>query len=149
MTPVVVGLVAAGVGLVGTILFAAFKSDSQSKADSVAAEIRTAAIKRGYDGNGDGVPDAIGVCGSTNAAIQKDFGSACATLKQNNDKVDTNAAIANVSVVVMILGLGTAAGWYLFAPKRDDAKAAAIKHAPVLTPYAGYGNGGLLLSGSF
>jgi hypothetical protein len=153
MTPVVVGLVVAGVGLAGTIIFAAFKADSQSKADTVATEIRTAAIKRGYDGDGDGVPDAKGVCGSTNPTIQKDFANACATLQSNNDKVDTNATIANVSVFVMIAGAATAAGWYLFAPKRDDAQGSA-KAVPkakpaVLTPYAGYGSGGFILSGSF
>lgn len=154
MTPVVIGLVATGVGLAGAIIFAAFKADSQTKADTVATEIRSAAIKRGYDGDGDGVPDAKGVCGSTNATIQKDFGNACTTLKDNNDKVDTNATIANVSVVVMLVGAATAAGWYLFAPKRDEsggsAKAAPKSPStPVLTPYAGYGTGGFLLSGSF
>lgn len=154
MTPVIIGLAATGVGLAGAIIFAAFKADSQSKADTVAAEIRSAAIKRGYDGDGDGVPDAKGVCGSTNPTIQKDFGNACATLKDNNDKVDTNATIANVSVVVMVLGAATAAGWYLFSPKRDDSKGSA-KAKPlspsttVLTPYAGYGSGGFILSGSF
>lgn len=155
MTPVVIGLVAAGVGLAGTIIFAAFKADSQTKADTVAGEIRNAAIKRGYDGDGDGVPDAKGVCGSSDATIQRDFGNACTTLKQNNDKVDTNATIANVSVVVMIVGAATAAGWYLFAPKRDEgsgtAKATPKKSpsTPILTPYAGYGSGGFVLSGSF
>lgn len=156
MTPVVIGLVAAGVGLAGTIIFAAFKADSQTKADTVATEIRNAAIKRGYDGDGDGVPDAKGVCGSSSADIQRDFGNACATLKQNNDKVDTNATIANVSVVVMIVGAATAVGWYLFAPKRDDSKGSAkatprplTPTSPVLTPYAGYNSGGFVLSGSF
>ncbi len=161
MTPVVVGLVAAGVGLAGTILFAAFKAESQTKADTVATEIRDAAIRRRYDGDGDGVPDAKGVCGSTNAGVQKDFGSACATLQQNNDKVDTNATLANVSVVVMLLGAATAAGWYLFAPKLDDVgDSSALKRsasrsvgAPPLTlavvPHAGFRSGGLSLSGSF
>jgi len=122
----------------------------------VAREIRDAAVKRGYDGDNDGTPDAKGVCGSSNATIQKDFGNACTTLKQNNDKVDTNATIANVSIVVMIVGLATAGGWYLFAPKRDESKAADNKplgpkpaSTPILTPYAGYGSGGFVLSGSF
>lgn len=158
MTPVVIGLVAAGVGLAGTIIFAAFKADSQSKADSVADEIRDAAIRRGYDGDGDGTPDAKGVCGSSNPTIQRDFANACGTLRENNDKVDTNATIANVSVVVMVLGLATAAGWYLFAPKRDDSAPSTASAAkptpkrisvPLLAPYAGYGSGGFILSGSF
>ena len=145
MTPVIIGLSIAGVGLAGGIIFAAFKADSQSKADSVTNSIRDAAAKRGVS--------SAGVCTSTNATIQKDFGAACQTLKQNNDKVDTNATIANVSLIVMGVGLVTAAGFYLFGPKRDDEKtgsATPIKPAsPVLTPYAGYGNGGFVLSGSF
>ena len=148
MTPVIIGLAAGGVGLVGAIIFAAFKADAQSKADTVANEIRTAASRRGVT--------PTGVCSSSDATIQKDFGNACTTLKENNDKVDTNATIANVSIVVMILGLATAGGWYLFAPKRDDSKAADNKNPlgpkappPLLTPYAGYGSGGFVLSGSF
>jgi hypothetical protein len=153
MTPVIIGIAAAGVGLAGAIIFAAFKADSQSKADSVAREIRDAAVKRGYDGDKNGVPDAKGVCTDTTPAIQKDFSNACATLKQNNDKVDTNATIANVSLIVLGVGAVTAIGWYLFAPKRDDqgsSSSGAIKPtAPVLTPYAGYNNGGFVLSGQF
>lgn len=152
MTPVIIGLAAAGVGLAGAIIFAAFKADSQTKADSVAREIRDAAVKRGYDGDKNGVPDAKGVCSDSSAAIQKDFSNACTTLKQNNDKVDTNATIANVSLVVMGIGAVTAVGWYLFAPKRDDQPptTGAVKpSAPVLAPYAGYNNGGFVLSGQF
>ncbi len=162
MTPVVIGLVAGGIGLAGAIIFAAFKADSQTKANSVAGEIRDAAIRRSYDGDGDGRPDAKGVCNDTSAAVVKDFGNACATLKENNDKVDTNATIANVSLVVMGVGLLTAAGWYLFAPKREDQQSGAAgaksdqarrdsvrPTPPILVPYAGYGNGGFVLSGSF
>lgn len=155
MTPVYIGAVAAGVGLVGTILFAAFKADAQSKANSVAGEIRSAAIKRSYDGDKNGIPDGKGVCSDTDPTIHDAFGNACATLKSNNDKVDTNATLANVSVVIMIAGAATAAGWYLFAPKREDhgtnlpSTSSVKRHSPVLVPYAGYGSGGLVLSGSF
>ena len=90
---------------------------------------------------------------STNAAIQKDFGSACTTLKQNNDKVDTNATIANVSLVVMGVGArsrpsaGTSSRRSATISARPTG--ASKPAAPVLTPYAGYGNGGFILSGSF
>lgn len=144
MVPVYAGLAAAGVGLVGAIVFAAFKADAQSKADAVANDIRRAAQLRGIPSQG--------VCSSTNPTIQKDFGSACTTLQDNNDKVDTNATIANVSLVVMGVGLVTAAGWYLFAPKREEAKAAKATvptTKPVITPYAGWGSGGLSVSGAF
>jgi hypothetical protein len=158
MAPVFIGLTAAGIGLAGAIIFAAFKADSQTKADSVARSIRDAAIKRGYDGNKDGIPDASGVCTDQTPAIKKDFTDACTTLQSNNDKVNTNATIANVSLVIMGVGAVTAVGWYLFAPKRDDqppsstassGAAKTIKNTTVLTPYAGYGNGGFVLSGSF
>ena len=156
MTPVIIGLAAAGVGLFSAIIFAAFKADAKSEADDVAKEIRDTAIQRGFDSDNNGEPDAMGVCASSNETVRKDFGGACTTLKQNNDKVDANAAIANVSVVIMFLGLGTAAGWYLFSPKRDDSHgdpksppSAFRPTAPVIKPYAGFGSGGLTLSGSF
>ena len=58
MWPAYVGIGVAGVGLGLTIIFAAFKADSQSKADAVATSIREAALKprlpnypNGYDGD--------------------------------------------------------------------------------------------------
>jgi hypothetical protein len=150
MTPVYIGLTFAGIGLVGAIVFAAFKADAQSKADSVANEIRSAAAARGLN--------TQGVCSNSNPSVQKDFGTACKTLKENNDKVDTNATVANISLVVMGVGLLTAAGWYLFAPKRDEGRASSdrsdksktvVSERPVLTPWVGYQTGGLTLSGAF
>lgn len=140
MWPGYAGIGVAGAGLIGVILFAAFKADAQSKADAVASEIRDAANKRGIS--------SVGVCSSSNAAIQKDFGGACATLKQNNDKVDTNATIANVSAGVMVVGGIFATAWLIAVPmvNRKRNKSAEL---PVITPYAGYGNGGFTLSGSF
>ncbi len=150
MFPVYAGLALGGVGLVGAIVFAAFKADAQSKADSVATEIRTAAVARGLP--------TTGVCSNPNPSVQRDFGTACKTLRENNDKVDTNATVANVSLVVMGVGLVTAAGWYLFAPKRDEGRTGANgsrhvgaeqKPRPVLTPWVGYEVGGLSVSGAF
>ncbi len=140
MWPGYAGIGVAGAGLIGVILFAAFKADAQSKADAVAQEIRDAANKRGIS--------SLGVCSSTNASIQKDFGGACSTLKQNNNKVDTNATIANVSGVVMGVGAAFAISWLIVVPivNRKRNKSAEI---PLITPYAGYGNGGFTLSGSF
>ena len=140
MWPGYAGIGVAGAGLIGVILFAAFKADAQSKADAVASEIRDAASKRGIS--------SVGVCNSSNTTIQKDFGGACNTLKQNNDKVDTNATIANISGVVMGVGAAFAISWLIAVPivNRKRNKTAEI---PVITPYAGYGNGGFTLSGSF
>lgn len=149
MAPVYAGLVVGVGGLVSAIVFAAFKADAQSKADAVANDIRRHASLRGISSQG--------VCSSSNAQIQRDFGNACKTLRDNNDKVDTNAAIANISLVVMGVGLATAAGWYLFAPKRDDAKTGDSTRksperkaqTPILTPYGGWNSAGLTLSGEF
>jgi hypothetical protein len=143
MTPVYIGLGAAGIGLVSAIVFAAFKADAQSKADTVANDIRTAATARQLP--------AQGVCNNAGAP---EFANACKTLRDNNDKVDTNATIANISLVVMGVGLVVAGVWYLAGPKRDDAKPAAARlprapTRPVLTPYAGWNNGGLSLAGEF
>jgi hypothetical protein len=149
MTPVYVGLAVGGVGLLGTIIFAVAKADAQSKADSVAANIRDFAT-------GSKPPlSSSGIC--SNGPVVRgnaQLANACQTLKDNNDKVNTDATLANVSVVVMVVGVATAAGWYLFAPKRDDQPATTGSRAPLkptatVTPYAGYGNGGLLLSGTF
>lgn len=140
MTPVYVGLGVGGVGLIGTIVFFAFKTDAQSKADKVAADIRAAATARGIPSQG--------ACNST-APSAADLKNACATLKDNNSKVDTNATIANISAVVMGVGLLTAGIWYLAGPKRDDNPKSAERKPmrPTLTPYAGWQSGGLMLSG--
>jgi hypothetical protein len=144
MAPVYAGLVVGGLGLVGAIVFAAFKSDAQSKADSVANEIRGAAQQRGIPSKG--------VCTSSSASVQKDFGNACQTLEDNNSKVDTNATIENVWLVVMGVGLVTAAGWYLFGPKKEaDAAPAPEAASPSLRvePYAGWRSGGVNVGGTF
>jgi hypothetical protein len=141
MAPVYVGLVVAGVGLAGAVVFAAFKADAQSKADTVASDIRGAAIER-----------RISTVGACHNASAPELGPACKTLTNNNDKVDTNALIANVSLGVMGAGLLFTAAYYLAATKNDDAappQAARAPQRPVLTPYAGWGNGGLSLSGEF
>ncbi len=142
MTPVYVGLGVAGFGLLSTIVFAIFRADAQASADDNAQKIRAAAAGRG-------LPSA-GVCNNPNAP---EFARACETLRENNDKVDTNATIANVSAVVAGVGLAGAAIWYLAAPKRDDPKSsptvgqARAPKRPALTPWAGWNAGGLTISG--
>lgn len=144
MTPVYAGLGAAGLGLVSAIVFAAFKADAQSKAETVAADIRNAAAARG-------IP-AQGACNNPNAP---EFAGACQTLKDNNSKVDTNATVANVSLVVMGVGLAVAGVWYLAGPKRDDGQPEAPAQGkrpptrPQVTPWAGWNTGGLSVAGEF
>lgn len=142
MTPVYVGLAVGGVGLVSTILFAAFRASAQSKADDVANQISTAARTRNIS--------TKGLC--NDPSQQATFGQACETLRDNNSKVDTNATIANVSAVVAVAGVLTAAGWYLFAPKRGSGRGEKDSTASTkvnLTPYGGWDGGGFQLTGTF
>ena len=128
MVPVYAGLGVGGVGFVSAIVFAIFKADAQSKANAVAREIRTAALERGIQ--------AQGACNNPSAP---EFDNACKTLTDNNDKVDTNAAIANVSIGVGVAGLLFAGIWYLAAPKENKAGGSTSW----LTPYGGRRNVGL------
>lgn len=145
MTPVYVGLGVAAAGLVSAVVFAAFKSSAQSDADSVANTIRSEANARSIPSQG--------VCHNASAP---EFAKACATLQDNNSKVDTNATIANVSFGVMGAGLVFAGVWYLAAPKSTDAKPSSAAGRPnrepkmtVFSPYATSRGGGFSLSGRF
>ncbi len=60
-------------------------SSDGARCGPLAEEIRRAAIQRGYDGDKDGQPDAMGICTSTDPVIQRDFGKACADLKTCGD----------------------------------------------------------------
>jgi hypothetical protein len=134
MTPVWIGLGFAVVGTGVAIGFYFAKTSAQDNANQIANEIRTKG----------GTP---GICSSTKPADVQKFGKACTALKDNNDKVDADATVANVAVVVAALGAATALGWYLFAPKKHEEKSSAFK--PVITPQVAPGYGGLGLSGSF
>lgn len=142
MLPVYLGAGAAALGITTAIVFAIFKSDAQSSAEQVEADIRN---------NG----GTSGTCSSTDAATVRKFGAACDALRSNLDKVDTNATMANIGVGVAIVGAATAVGWYLFAPKRDgDTKSAAGRRpkepsGPELMPLVGRGTMGLQIGGSF
>lgn len=139
--PGFVGVGVTGVGIVSAIVFAAFKADAQSKADAVANDIRAKAGTR-----------AQGICSSTTTADVQRFGPACQTLKDNNDKVDTNATIANVS-----LGIAIAAGIFtaIYLPvavhknKKLRENKAGVLPPPTFTPYAGPSSGGFTLTQSF
>jgi hypothetical protein len=133
MAPVYVGIGVTVVGIAGIIIFAAAKSDAQKSADTVADQIRAAAGRQGIS--------AKGICSSP----PNNFVDACNTLKDNNDKVDTDALLANVSIGVAAVGAATALGWYMFGPKRDSKSA----HATTIAPYAGLGTGGINVLGTF
>ena len=122
MTPVYIGLGVGAAGLVSAVAFGIAKASAQSKADAVASEIVNASNKEGLNSKG--------VCNNPNAG--PNYGPACEALKSNNSTVNTDAAIANISIAVMGVGIVTAAGFYLFGTKRDTATNARWK--PVLSP---------------
>jgi hypothetical protein len=137
MVPVYIGAVVAVVGAgvaVGVGVIA--KASAQNSADSVATQIRT---------NG----GTQGVCSRTDAATVKKFGNACAALADDNSKVDTDATVGNVGLAVGIAGAAFALGWYLFAPKKEEARQAALWKTYTVSPILGLRENGLALSGAF
>lgn len=137
MWPVYVGLGVGAAGGITAILFAIFKGQAQGKADDVAADIRTKAAQYNQP--------AQGAC--NNPALKPTFDRACSTLRDNNDKVDTNATIANIGLTVMAVGLVGAGVYYLAGPKHGEKKDEKKDGALKLSPWAGYQSGGLTLSG--
>jgi hypothetical protein len=145
MTPVWIGLGVAVVGAGVAVGFALAKNSAQENADAIALEIRA---KNG--GSSKSLTTGQPICSSTSKADQDKFGRACLALKDNNDKVDADATIANIAIVVGALGAATALGWFLFAPrKKDEAPAQATWKVPEIRPVYAPGYGGLSLSGTF
>ena len=137
MTPVYVGLGVAGVGTVAAIVFGIFRGKAQDNANSVAAQIASAYKSQTNSSS------SKGACNSGLSTLT----SACATLKDNNNKVSDDATGANVSIGIAAAGAVFAGAWYLFAPKKDDEKAPTTGAHPVLRPWATWNAGGLSLSG--
>jgi hypothetical protein len=135
MFPVYIGGALVVIGVADAIIFGLAKTNAQDSANQVANDIR----------KNNGGP---GVCASTNANDQRKFGAACTALKDNNSKVDTDATLANIGIGVAIGGVVLAAGWYLFAPKKD-ATAASLRNGPRLTPLIGGDLQGAAFGSSF
>lgn len=139
MTPVWIGLGVGTAGLASAIVFAVAKGQAQDSADEVANDIRVAAEKRGRS--------ATGICNDPSA--QADFAAACALLQSNNDKVDTNATIANISLAVMAVGYIGAGAWYVFAPKPDSGAKTGAATVRSVHPFPTRDGGGLAVVGTF
>jgi hypothetical protein len=126
MVPVWIGL---GVGIVGgatAILFAAFKSEANSNAQSVATQIDHAASASGVQASKD-------LCSNPPQNLQH----GCQTLQNDNSLVDADASAANVGLGVGIAGVAFGLGWYLFAPKREaapTAMGASGTFVPIVNP---------------
>ncbi|CAN5792135.1 hypothetical protein BH09MYX1_BH09MYX1_27110 [soil metagenome] len=124
-------------GLIVGISFAVARSGAQDKADQTEATIKTAAAKTNPP------TPTQGLC---NAPPSGDFAKACTTLKDNQNAVDTDNAIAIVGVTVGIAGLVGMGLYYLLAAKKDPARAASM---PVFSPWIAPHVGGGALSFSF
>jgi hypothetical protein len=147
MFPVYIGAGLAGAGVVTAVLFGIFRSQAVSSMNDASTEII----------NGGGGP---GICSSTATANVNKYGAACSALQQDIDHANTDTTIANVGIAVAVIGVVGGAAWYLFSPKKDDTadSAPAPTSAPpapqgakidVVTPWMGWGSGGLSVRGSF
>lgn len=119
------------------IAFLIAKNGAQDKADSTEKTIRDAAIANKYP--------TQGICSAPPTA---QFSSACTTLKDNQNAVDTDALVANIT-----LGIGIAATvgtvlYYLLAAKKDPAKTGALPPV-VVSPWIGANIGGGSLALTF
>ncbi len=134
LVPVFIGAAVAVGGFGTAIAFAIAKSSAQSSATSLANEITAAGGTRG-------------TC--VNPAPGSRFYAACNTLADDNNKVNTDATIANIGLAAGITGAALALGWYLFAPKREAETSTTQTSATTLVPLVAPHTGGLSFSGSF
>jgi hypothetical protein len=136
MTPVWVG---AGVGLAGfvtAILFGVFKGAAQNSYNTQAATIQAGLLNKSQ---------WQGAC--THPSSDLSLTNACASLTSDGNDVNNDATAANVGIAIGVVGLGFAAGWYLFAPK--DAAQGSKTAWPRVEPLVGPRVGGLSVGGSF
>jgi hypothetical protein len=135
MVPVWIG---AGVGLAGfatAVILGAMKGSAQSSYDTQVSVIEQGISKSQWPG----------AC--TRLSTNTSLTTACASLASDGNDVNNDAMAANIGIVVGAVGVGFAAGWYLFAPKAgaDGAKTAM----PLVQPIIGPRIGGLSVTSSF
>jgi hypothetical protein len=137
MVPVYIGGAIAVAAFGTSIVMLIVKGNAQSNADSVAAAIRS---KGGH----------AGVCSSSNAQDVATFGKACSALNDDNNAVNTDAAIGNVALGVGVLAVLATGAYYLAGTKKDSTSTVtASAPRPVVAPMIGPRVGGLSISGSF
>jgi hypothetical protein len=141
----ILGGVVAVAGFVTAGVLGVAKSNAQTNADSLTQQIRTAADdpKNQWDRN------AGGPCSTKQSAnVQRIFGKACAALNDNNDKINTDATIANVALGVGLVATAFTIVWAAVAVRRE--KHTTAWHPPVVvTPIIGQGTGGLTIGAAF
>ncbi len=134
LVPVWVGAGVGFAGFVTAIVLVVFKGNAQDAYNNQVTLI-TSAIK----GN------SAGACVNPKTAS---LANGCSVLNQDSSAVSSDATVGNVGLVAGIVGVTFAAGWYLFAPKRDQ-KPASTALQPSVVPLVGPHVGGLALGASF
>jgi hypothetical protein len=112
------------------------KSSAQNSATDVANEIKA---------NG----GTQGTCYNTPTTSR--FYAACSTLADDNNKVNTDATVANVGIGIGIAGAGFATFWFIWALTHNSHKETTAAPAPQssFTPFVGPHLNGLAFSASF
>jgi outer membrane biosynthesis protein TonB len=132
VVPTIVGAVVSVAGFVTAIVMASSKAKAQSNANDVASAIQNA-------GGGKST------CYQT--PTSSTFYVPCKTLASDDSNVNADATIANVGLVVGIVGAVGALGWYLLGPR--DSAPSAPPPTTALTPMIGPHGGGLGFTATF
>jgi hypothetical protein len=145
LVPAIVGFAIGGVGLITALAMLIAKTSAQNSANNVAGTIKDHAKAQG-------IP-AGGICSSTNPTLVHTYGAACSALQDDNNKVDTDAAIGNVGLGVGIVGVAFGAVWLPIALSHnkgtsEEPKPQALSVTSV-HPIFGPRMSGLGLEGSF
>jgi hypothetical protein len=140
LVPAIVGFSIGGAGIITALAMLIAKSSAQNSANSVAAEIKSHGGTKG-------------TCTSTDPATVNTYGKACSALQDDNNKVDTDAAIGNVGLAVGIVGIAFGAIWLPIALSHnkkvpEEPKPQALSVTSV-HPIVGPRMNGLGLEGSF
>jgi hypothetical protein len=134
MLPVVIGGVVAVAGFGTAIALAVGKSSAQNSANSVASQIVT---------NG----GTEGACVNPTSR----FANACSVLSSDDNKVNSDALIANIGLGVGIGATALTVLYFALASRGDSTPTTPATTAtrPVVTPLVGKGLGGLAIGASF
>jgi len=150
VTPVILGAVVAAAGFGTAIGMGIAKQSAQNNADSVASQIKQAAELSLTSGEADARWNKnAGPCntGNQTAKFNASFSKACAALADDNDKVNTDATVANIGLGVGIAASVFVVGYWLLASKGEDTSGSW--KPPLVLPMVGQGLGVMTVGGRF
>ena len=133
LAPLFIGLGITAVGFAGAGTMLHFRNSTETDAKAVEDEIARAAALEGRTSTN-------GLCNSTDPATVKKYGEACRVLKDDYDKVDTNALVGNIFLGVGIAGgVGTIIYYFAASKRTSEPKTESTKarRMPVLRPMLG------------